>query len=102
MSKITQSARGKPCTIRSPWCSDAYPHETTVWAHAPSGMVFGKGTSIKGEDAVGCYACHECHSTIDGRAHVLKTTFEERRTMFLRGFGESFRTLIAEGLVVIS
>lgn len=99
MSKITKSAKGEACTVRSPWCNED--SSTVVWAHAPSGMVFGKGTSIKGDDAVGCYACYECHSAIDGRTHVLGTTYEERRTMFLRGFGKSFRILIEKGLVVI-
>lgn len=99
MSKITESANGEACTVLGPWCNERT--DTTVWAHAPSGMCFGKGTSLKGEDAVGCYACHPCHDTIDGRAHVLETTYEERRTMFLRGFGTSFRILLMKGLVVI-
>jgi hypothetical protein len=99
VSKITESANQESCTVRSPWCNGD--PATVVWAHAPSGSVFGKGTSIKGEDAIGCYACDACHSAIDGRSHINETTFEERRTMFLRGFGESFRLLIIKGLIVI-
>lgn len=98
MSRITESANGEACTVRSPWCNGD--SSTVVWAHAPSGQFFGKGASLKGEDLVGCYACHECHSAIDGRSHINETTFEERRTMFLRGFGESLRILIMKGLVV--
>lgn len=99
MSKITDSARGEACTIQGPWCNSD--PDTTVWAHSPSGSFFGKGTSIKGEDAIGCYACSACHDTVDGRAHINETTFEERRTMFLRGFGKSFRLLLMKGLILI-
>lgn len=99
MSKITQSARQEECTIRSPWCN--FDRDTTVWCHAPSGLEFGRGANVKSHDAIGCYGCSQCHDTIDGRAHIHETTFEQRRSMFLRGFCASFEMLIEKGLVVI-
>jgi hypothetical protein len=99
-TKITKSANGRSCTIRSPWCNDRT--DTTVWCHAPSGMVFGRGISHKSLDPIGCYGCCECHDAIDARNHVNETTYEERRTMFLRGFGVSFRLLLDQGLVVVT
>lgn len=91
MSKITESANGESCTLRTPWCNER--PDTTVWCHAPAGQVFGRGTSHKSHDLLGCY---------DGRAHINDTTAEERRTMFLRGFVASLPMLIDKGLVVIA
>lgn len=102
MSKITESARGEPCTIRTPWCTPSTDNDTTVYCHAPSGMVFGRGSSLKSPDLIGAYGCHPCHDVIDGRAHIHETTYEERRTMFLRGFGLTIRLLIAKGLVTVA
>ena len=99
MSKITDSARGKACTIRTPWCIDGSPHETTVPCHAPSG--FGRGMAHKAPDWAHARGCYVCHSVVDGRAHINETTADQRFQMWCRGFFETMQQLIAEGLVVI-
>lgn len=99
MSKITDSAQGKACTIKTPWCMDQYPHETTVPAHAPRG--FGRGMALKAPDWAIAYACYWCHAVVDGREHVKQTTAEERMTMWSRGFYKTMTLLIEQGLVVI-
>jgi hypothetical protein len=99
MSKITQSARGKSCTVQSPWCMDQYPHESTVAAHAPAG--FGRGMALKAPDWAIAYACYRCHDVLDGRSHINDTTKQERMEMWLRGFYKTMCLLIDAGLVVI-
>lgn len=98
MSKIRESAKGESCTIRSSWCNED--RDTTVWCHAPSGILFGRGMNHKSDDILGCYGCSSCHDVIDGRSHIHETDFEGRRTMFLRGFTVSLRILREKGLVV--
>ena len=62
MSKITKSARGKPCQLRLEECVSGGQNETTIWAH-----IGGGGMGRKENDLFGMYACHVCHSIIDGR-----------------------------------
>jgi len=62
MSKITKSARGKPCQLRLEECVSGGQNETTVFAHLNSG-----GMGRKENDLFGMYACHVCHNIIDGR-----------------------------------
>lgn len=61
MSRITESARMRSCTVRLCGCPNA--RETTVFAHAPS---IYKGTGIKSPDWWGAYADFHCHQILDG------------------------------------
>ena len=99
MSKLTASARGKPCTIQSPWCMDAYPHESVIAAHAPRG--FGRGMALKAPDWAHARSCFACHDVVDGRSHINETTPCERMQMWSRGFYKTMTLLIEQGLVVI-
>ena len=97
MSKITESARGEACTIRTPWCINR--PDTTVACHAPRG--FGRGIALKAPDWAIAYGCYDCHEAIDGRCHAGETTADERFHMWLRGFFATMQLLIEKGLVVV-
>lgn len=56
-------ARGQVCQVRLPGCLSS--HETVVLAHIRRANVAGMGQ--KPPDLCGVYACHKCHSLIDGR-----------------------------------
>lgn len=63
-TKWTKASKGQPCTLRIPnVCVDAYPHETTVPCHLPSGT---KGVAYKSDDINSVDGCHACHKAIDG------------------------------------
>lgn len=62
MSKVTESARGQPCTLRILGVCNFNP-ATTVFAHT------GSGTAKRRTDK-GCYACSDCHDAIDYRTKV--------------------------------
>ncbi len=57
--KITNSARGQECLVRSKLCNQD--SSTTVFAH-----LGGAGMATKHSDILGCYACSDCHRLIDG------------------------------------
>lgn len=63
MTPIRKSAKGEECTLRFPCCT--FDPSTTVWAHS-NRLEDGKGMGIKARDEEGCYACHACHSWLDG------------------------------------
>jgi hypothetical protein len=66
---LTASAKGQDCTLRLPGVCNHDP-STTVFAHYPGSKKTGpKGTSAKGHDLHGGYACSACHDYIDGRNH---------------------------------
>jgi len=61
--KWLKAAKGQPCTLTIPGvCVDAYPHETVVACHLPSGA---KGIAYKSDDFA-IDGCHACHKAIDG------------------------------------
>ena len=62
MSKITDSARDEPCTIRIIGVCNRM-NETTVFCHEPA----GSGLAIKYPDTEGAYGCSACHDEVDGR-----------------------------------
>ena len=74
---LRQIARGRPCCARTMWCNGN--NETTVWAHLNE-LFAGRGAGHKCHDLLGFFACSVCHDVIDGRAHILETTREERRS----------------------
>ena len=92
--KITDSAKGKDCTLR------IYPHceenpETTVFCHAPSSF---KGISIKSPDHWGAYGCHTCHMIMDGQ---IKSDLNnaQKNEIWLRAICETQLILITLGLL---
>jgi hypothetical protein len=62
MSKITKSAKGKPCQLRLDGCVSGGQNETTIWAH-----IGGGGMGRKMNDIHGFYCCFECHELYDAR-----------------------------------
>lgn len=98
MSKITQSARGKDCTIRIPTVCNQN-SETVVLAHI-SGVRHGHGISQKVNDAFAAYACSNCHDAIDGRT-LTQFRRAELKLMHLEGVIETQAQLINEGLIKV-
>jgi hypothetical protein len=95
MSKITKSARGKPCLLRLEGCMSGGQNETTIFAHLNGG-----GMGAKQEDLFGMYACHSCHDIIDGR----KPTDYEREWLELEQLRAVIRTqkiLLKEELICL-
>jgi hypothetical protein len=89
MSKLTQSAKLRSCSLRLPNCTN----EGVVFAHAQS---VEKGMGRKSPDWWGCYACHTCHDALDSRIplpasrayindRLLKAIFETQQQMFADG-----------------
>ena len=96
MSKITKSAQGENCTVRVPGhCNNDT--STTVLAHVNS-VRLGHGMAIKNNDIFGAYACHECHSAIDGRSRC-NWTRQELKLMHYEGVFETQLKLLQKGLI---
>jgi len=96
VSKITQSARGKNCTIRLPNVCN-HNNETTIFAHI-NGIRFGHGVGIKVNDMFGAYSCSDCHDAVDGRAKTMYTK-DELHIAHLEGILETMIILHKEGLI---
>lgn len=64
MSKITESAKGKPCQLRIPGhCRHDTEH--TVCCHLRRPGV--AGTALKPDDVLSVRGCDVCHEIIDGK-----------------------------------
>lgn len=59
---IRRAARGETCALQLDCCVGGT--ETTVFAHL---RFPGDGTGRKPPDYSGVFACHACHSALDGR-----------------------------------
>mgnify|MGYP001599442703 CR=1 FL=1 len=96
MSKITEFARGKPCTIRLPGICNHDP-ATSVWAHINS-VRYGSGTRHKAVDLIGLMACSSCHDVLDRR---VKTDLDRDFVMkhVMEGHLESLAMLVKAGIV---
>jgi hypothetical protein len=64
---LRKEARGRPCMVRIPAVCN-HNSETTVLAHVRLAGVSGMG--IKSDDALGAWACSDCHDAIDRRNHA--------------------------------
>lgn len=100
MSKITESARGKSCSIR---VDGPYPHnpDTVVHCHYPIGGLLS-GTAQKSDDRFGARACYDCHRIIDGRdltAPERKLNRDLVRGLFAQGVILTQAHLVKEGLL---
>ena len=64
MSKITESARNQPCSLKLDQCESGGENLTTVFAHKNGAGMGQKYLDEDGND-VGFYACHYCHAVYD-------------------------------------
>jgi hypothetical protein len=94
MTKLRKAAQGRECQVRLPCCNGN--PETTVLAHYRLSGISGLG--MKSPDAIGAWACSDCHDAIDRRRY----TEYERDFVKLAHAEGVFRTqaiLIREGLI---
>ena len=92
VSKITESARMEPCTIRLPGICNHNP-ETTVFCH----YRMNTGGSLKPEDFQGAYGCSACHDEIDRRTRKLE--IEYVRLAHAEGCFRTQAKLVKKGLL---
>lgn len=64
-----KEAKGKPCKIRLPDGRCDGGGDTTVLAHYR--LAGYNGTGMKPDDDAGAWACHSCHSGVDGVRDVI-------------------------------
>ena len=93
--KLTQSAKGKGCTLNIPNVCK-YNTETTVWAHYnfEGGKMGGKT-----DDLSGGYACYNCHSVIDGHIKHEWLNPDEKYFYMGRSMARSLKIAIDEGVL---
>jgi hypothetical protein len=94
--KLRDSARGRDCTILSPWCQNR--RETVVWCHSPF-QEHGKGMGVKAHDLFGCYGCFECHTFLDLASKQEAMPHDERLLMFYRANSRSLLIVVQEGIL---
>ena len=63
MKNLRQFAKGQQCQVRLPGICNGNP-ETTVLAHFR--LIGVSGMGLKSPDALGAWACSDCHSYADG------------------------------------
>ena len=90
--KITQHAKGQPCTLRTPFCTGD--RSTVVACHAPSEV---KGMGLKSDDFWIAFGCSECHRYLDGN----EGTELERLKFWFKGINRTFRILINDKVITI-
>lgn len=90
---VRDSARGEDCSLRIPGVCNFDP-ETTILAHVPCGM---RGTSIKGPDIIGVYACSACHDLLDDRVRGEAINGWD----VIRALAETQVKLVQKGLVTV-
>lgn len=99
MSKITQSAKGRNCTIRIPFICN-HNNETTVYAHINS-VRHGHGMAEKNDDLHGAYACSNCHAAVDGMLNVKGYKRNDLKLMHYEGVMETQNILKKLGLIEV-
>ena len=99
MSAITKFAEGQPCTIRLPGICNHDP-ATSVMAHVPNGIRFGKGIGKKPSDLLVAICCFNCHNVVDSR---VKTNLEKEfiELQWWRAHGETLILLEKAGIIKI-
>ncbi|WP_338148461.1 nuclease domain-containing protein [Pseudomonas lundensis] len=90
--KLRDSARDQTCTLRLPGCG--HDDGTVVLAHLPCGQ---KGMGMKSPDQMAIFACHVCHSTIDGAKR-----WEVDAADYLRALAETQLIWIRMGLLKVA
>ncbi len=90
---LTNSAKGKACTLRGPWCgSEGGPD--AVFCHVR--LVGNAGTATKPPDFFGYYGCRWCHRQQEARDGIW---FTDRDVM--RAICETQYLMATEGLLII-
>lgn len=94
VSKLRQSAQGKPCQVRLPGICSHDP-EQTVLAHIRRGGVAGVG--CRPNDLIAVRACYPCHSEIDRRTRLM--SMDELDGYILEAMCRTLDAVVREGLV---
>ena len=100
-AKILKAARGEQCTLQIVGaCSGDT--STTVAAHLPDES---HGMGRKSDDISICFACHNCHSVIDGRTAWPINGQESEGKLgewyFRRAMTRTWRRLIETGVIKV-
>lgn len=98
MTKLTKTARGKPCKIMLP--GYAHDPDTTVLCHLRMAGITGGGQ--RSPDILAAWGCFDCHRVTEGE----QLSAEERqldrdwlRLMFLEGVMRTQYELIRKGVI---
>lgn len=96
-TKITKSARGRECEIRSPVCNGD--PETTVLCHLSGG-----GMGAKRSDIHAAYGCSACHDYVDNRTWLSNHPHEVtmKKIWFYEGVFRTQAIMLREGLIQIN
>lgn len=99
MSKITKSAKGKPCYLHlDENCQSGGQNETTVFAHLNISAM-GMKDRVGNMD-FGCPACFNCHNQVDGRTQANPPLEREWMELkHLRGAVSYMRLMAKEGVI---
>lgn len=98
MSKITEFARDRECTIRIPGICN-HRRETSVWCHL-GGSASGRGYGLKAPDLLGAIGCSDCHDAVDNRRPLpIGFTRDDIRLMHYEGHARSVVLLIEAGVI---
>lgn len=96
-TKITESARGNPCTMNIVGACN-YDPSTVVFAHFPDES---HGMSRKSDDCSGGYACSACHDVLDGRKKWPGDEGEHKEWYMRRSQTRTFRMMIQSQVLII-
>lgn len=91
--KLTAFARGRDCTMHSPWCNGN--PETSVWCHSNE-LRHGKGKGVKAHDLFGFIGCSGCNSWYDDGP----APREEKQEAFWRAWEASLILACEAGVLV--
>lgn len=95
MSKITASARGRPCLLRVPDICN-FNRETVVHCHL---RIHGAGgIGLKPNDLIGVRGCSACHDWLDRRNNV-GLHDDIRPEITLRALVQTLDALKKEGII---
>lgn len=96
--KITDSARGKPCTLNIVGICN-YDPSTTIFAHFPDES---HGMARKSDDCSGGYACSACHDVIDGRRPWPEGEDAYEQWYLRRSQTRTVRMMFQEGVICVA
>jgi hypothetical protein len=94
--KLRDSARGRDCTMNSPWCN--HNPETTVWCHS-NHSEHGKAVGGKAHDIFGFYGCSDCNYWYDIASRQDGFSNDERRGWYQKAHDKSLLIIVTEGVL---
>lgn len=98
MSKITEFAHDKECTIRIPGSCN-HRRETSVWCHL-GGSAAGKGIGMKAPYILGAIGCSSCHDIVDHRVpRPVGLTRNDVKLMHYEGHARSVCLLLEARII---